>query len=116
MTAFRVGILIVSTTAAHGESEDLTTAALTNLFESANTQSEATNWDVVKTKIVPDEPERIKDALLEWTDGPKEEALNLVVTSGGTGFAVTDNTPEVGKISAMELEEPQEKLTIAVDG
>lgn len=105
MTTFRVGILIISTTAAKSESEDLTTVALTNLFDSANTQSEAANWNVVKTRIVPDEPDRIKDALLEWSDGPKEEAMNLVVTSGGTGFAMTDNTPEVGEISPRKLGE-----------
>uniref|UniRef100_A0A671X0L8 Gephyrin n=1 Tax=Sparus aurata TaxID=8175 RepID=A0A671X0L8_SPAAU len=42
-------------------------------------------------KIVPDEIDEIKETLLEWCD---ELELNLILTTGGTGFAPRDVTPE----------------------
>uniref|UniRef100_A0A8C7X5P3 Gephyrin n=1 Tax=Oryzias sinensis TaxID=183150 RepID=A0A8C7X5P3_9TELE len=43
-------------------------------------------------KIVPDEIDEIKETLLDWCD---EKELNLILTTGGTGFAPRDVTPEV---------------------
>ncbi|XP_032545609.1 gephyrin isoform X3 [Chiroxiphia lanceolata] len=42
-------------------------------------------------KIVPDEIEEIKETLIDWCD---EKELNLILTTGGTGFAPRDVTPE----------------------
>ncbi|XP_029454738.1 gephyrin isoform X5 [Rhinatrema bivittatum] len=42
-------------------------------------------------KIVPDEVEEIKETLVDWCD---EKELNLILTTGGTGFAPRDVTPE----------------------
>lgn len=41
--------------------------------------------------IIPDEREQIEAVLREWSD---EKRLNLVLTTGGTGFAPRDVTPE----------------------
>ncbi|MGH0132483.1 UNVERIFIED_CONTAM: hypothetical protein FKN15_049169 [Acipenser sinensis] len=42
-------------------------------------------------KIVPDEIDEIKETLVDWCD---EKELNLILTTGGTGFAPRDVTPE----------------------
>ncbi|XP_028581588.1 gephyrin isoform X1 [Podarcis muralis] len=42
-------------------------------------------------KIVPDEIDEIKETLIDWCD---EKELNLILTTGGTGFAPRDVTPE----------------------
>lgn len=49
------------------------------------------DFEVSKTKIVPDEKESIKSILMDWC----EEELSLILTTGGTGFATRDITPEV---------------------
>ena len=46
-------------------------------------------------QIIPDDVLEIQRAITRWTD-QGDERINLVVTSGGTGFAVKDLTPEVG--------------------
>ncbi|KAA0711306.1 Gephyrin Molybdopterin adenylyltransferase [Triplophysa tibetana] len=43
-------------------------------------------------KIVPDEIDEIKETLVDWCD---EKELNLILTTGGTGFAPRDATREV---------------------
>lgn len=48
-------------------------------------------FDVVAVKVVPDNKEIIKSALEKWVF---EEAINLIVISGGTGPAPNDVTPE----------------------
>jgi molybdenum cofactor synthesis domain-containing protein len=47
--------------------------------------------DVCRRAIVPDDVDRIAGALTEWVD---REGLALIVTSGGTGLAPTDVTPQ----------------------
>jgi molybdenum cofactor synthesis domain-containing protein len=49
------------------------------------------NFEVIKYEIVPDEKEIISDKLRHWAD---DEGLALIVTSGGTGLAPRDVTPE----------------------
>lgn len=49
------------------------------------------DFEVVKYEIVPDDIEMISRKLTEWSD---EFGLNLIVTSGGTGLAPRDFTPE----------------------
>uniref|UniRef100_A0A8C2ZL27 Gephyrin n=1 Tax=Cyclopterus lumpus TaxID=8103 RepID=A0A8C2ZL27_CYCLU len=53
-------------------------------------------------KIVPDEIAEIKETLLEWCD---EQQLNLILTTGGTGFAPRDVTPEATR-DVIEREAP----------
>lgn len=49
-------------------------------------------WQVVWTEIVPDEEDRIRQALLHGAD---ELGAALILTTGGTGFSPRDITPEV---------------------
>ena len=49
---------------------------------------------VTQTSCVPDEVDLIKNELIRWSDGLK---LDLILTTGGTGFAERDVTPEATK-------------------
>uniref|UniRef100_A0A8C2GLK7 Gephyrin a n=1 Tax=Cyprinus carpio TaxID=7962 RepID=A0A8C2GLK7_CYPCA len=53
-------------------------------------------------KIVPDEIDEIKETLMDWCD---EKELNLILTTGGTGFAPRDVTPEATR-EVIEREAP----------
>jgi gephyrin len=64
---------------------------LTAVFAEGGGRSGA--WSAPLVKVVPDDVLEIQRAIHQWADG--EEFFNLIVTSGGTGFAVKDNTPEV---------------------
>lgn len=57
---------------------------------------------IVATRIVPDEEEVIKSVLLEWSNG---ELMDVILTTGGTGFAKRDVTPEATK-AVIDKEAP----------
>jgi gephyrin len=88
-SSLKAAVLIVSTTAAKDPSTDQSGDVLKSVFGEAGGQ-----WEVVETKIVSDDVLEIQTSVTGWTD--REDAVNLVITSGGTGFAVSDRTPEVG--------------------
>ncbi|HZU68459.1 MAG TPA: molybdopterin adenylyltransferase [Ktedonobacteraceae bacterium] len=52
--------------------------------------------------IIPDEREQIEATLIEWCD---EKHLNLIITTGGTGLAPRDVTPEATK-AVIDREAP----------
>ena len=81
-------ILIVSDTASLDPTSDRAGPVLTKAFEEASI-----TWASPLIKIVPDVVRDIQEAICEWTDN--EEFFNLIITTGGTGFAVNDYTPEV---------------------
>jgi len=78
----RVAILTVSDKGSTGERADLSGPALAEALEGKAT--------VLIQDIVPDDIELIKAKLVEYAD----KGLDLVFTTGGTGFAPRDNTPE----------------------
>jgi molybdopterin adenylyltransferase len=90
----KVGILTVSDKGWRGEREDRSGRAIREMMEAAGAE-------VVRMRIVPDEPELIKAALVEWSD----EGLDLVLTTGGTGFSPRDWTPEATR-AVIEREAP----------
>jgi gephyrin len=91
-TKLKVALLIVSTTAARDPSTDATGAILREVLE----QEEARRWELVDTQIVPDDALQIQRQVMTWADAAVEHTMNLILTTGGTGFAVADHTPEVG--------------------
>jgi len=98
-TKLNAAIIIVSTTASKDPSSDVSGNLLTESF-TANSTAESTTWKVVARRIVPDDREEIQGALKTLLESPNK--LNLIVTTGGTGFAITDVTPEVSDpISAL---------------
>lgn len=86
----RVALLIVSDTAAKDPSTDSSASGLNSVLE-AEGQGK---WELSETKIVPDNVIQIQRQLMLWADVAAEN-FNLILTTGGTGFAVSDNTPEV---------------------
>ncbi len=93
---FRVGILTVSDRVSRGESEDLSGPELARLVR------ERLGWDVTHMTVVPDDEEEIVSVLRRWAD---EEDLSLILTTGGTGFAPRDVTPEATR-RVIERETP----------
>ena len=81
----RAGILTVSDRGSRGEYRDLSGPLIRELVV------EKLGATVEQEDIVPDEREIIAAILSTWTD---EESLDLVLTTGGTGFAPRDVTPE----------------------
>ena len=93
----RPGILIISDTAFEDPAADRTGNILCEVFQS---EESCGQWEKPLVEIVPDDATRIELAVRGWTDDEKNH-VSLVVTSGGTGFAVKDITPEVGCLHAM---------------
>lgn len=86
LSALRVAILTVSDRASRGVYEDKSGPALQNLVV------QTLHGTVAHTRIVPDEREKIARCLREWADG--DPAIDVILTTGGTGFAPRDVTPE----------------------
>ena len=80
----RAAILTVSDRAHCGEYRDLSGPAMRELLT-------AHGVDVGQESIVPDERSVIATTLQEWAD---RADLDLILTTGGTGFAPRDVTPE----------------------
>ncbi len=90
----RVGILTVSDKGARGEREDRSGPALGKMMA-------AEGAEIVRTHLVPDEIAEIRAVLIKWSD----EGLDLVLTTGGTGFSPRDWTPEATR-AVIEREAP----------
>lgn len=91
-----VGILTVSDRSYRGEREDLSGPLIRQLVTG---RLEA---EVKLEAVVPDERNVIADTLVVWCD---EVGLDLILTTGGTGFAPRDVTPEATK-DVIEKEVP----------
>lgn len=77
-------IVTCSDRVSRGEADDRAGPALRELLEQAD-------LPVVEHVVVPDERARIAEALVELAH---REDVDLIVATGGTGFAVRDVTPE----------------------
>ena len=77
-------VITVSDKGARGARVDTSGPAVCAILREAG-------WDVVYTAMVPDEQEQIQRELLWCAD---EKHVNLVLTTGGTGFSPRDVTPE----------------------
>jgi len=76
-------VITVSDSSFRGEREDLSGPAVREALEDRG-------FNVLGSAIVPDEPAQLRDAILDAT----REAV-LIVTTGGTGIAPRDITPDV---------------------
>ena len=92
----RVGILTVSDRSFRGERADESGPTIKRLVR------EQLDAVVEAEGLVPDEREEIADKLIEWCD---EKRLDLILTTGGTGFGPRDITPEATK-DVIERETP----------
>jgi hypothetical protein len=87
--SLRPAILVISDTAAKDPSTDKAGNLLTDTFAVDG----GDRWHSPFVKIVPDSIIEIQRTIQQWSDG--EDYFNLIITTGGTGFAVKDVTPEV---------------------
>jgi len=91
-----VGVLTISDSASRGERRDVSGATIRTLI------AQLPKAVVSVGAIVPDEREQIATVLREWCDDKK---LKLILTTGGTGLAPRDVTPEA-TLSVIEREAP----------
>ncbi|XP_059376613.1 gephyrin-like isoform X11 [Carassius carassius] len=94
----RVGILTVSDSCFRNLAEDRSGVNLKDLVHDPS----LLGGIISAYKIVPDEIDEIKETLVDWCD---EKKLNLILTTGGTGFAPRDVTPEATR-EVIEREAP----------
>nr|XP_055027708.1 gephyrin a isoform X5 [Misgurnus anguillicaudatus] len=94
----RVGILTVSDSCFRNLAEDRSGVNLKDLVHDPS----LLGGMISAYKIVPDEIDEIKETLVDWCD---EKELNLILTTGGTGFAPRDVTPEATR-EVIEREAP----------
>ena len=91
--AFTAAVLTSSDSSSQCERPDLSGPALVEVLKKRN-------FDVVATEIVPDDRTHIENALLQLS-----EKARLVVSTGGTGIAERDVTPEATRAVCERLVE-----------
>lgn len=91
----RVGVITVSDRVFQGQRSDESGQVIRRIVTEAGDE-------VVDHRVVPDELDRIREALLDLVEGLD---LDLILTTGGTGLAPRDVTPEATR-SVIEKEIP----------
>ena len=81
---FQAAIITLSDKGFKGEREDLSGPAAKEMLEEAG-------YEVVEMILLPDEPAMLKKELIRLSD---QRQVDLILTSGGTGFSLRDRTPE----------------------
>ena len=93
MKKLRIGILTISDRSSRGERPDLSGPALVEMAQEKG-------WDVAETLIVPDDLDVLRDTLIMWADSGD---LDIILTTGGTGFSPRDITPEATRFVVDKL-------------
>ncbi len=86
--SIKFAILTISDRSSSGLREDLSGPVLQGAVEDYG-------WEVTQTDIVADEISAIEERLCLWSDSGK---INVILTTGGTGFTPRDVTPEATKL------------------
>ncbi len=81
---YTAAVITVSDLGSQGKRVDTSGPAVCKMVEEAG-------FSVVHTEIVPDEQEKIKNAIITCAD---EKKISLILTTGGTGLSPRDVTPE----------------------
>ncbi|MFQ5860755.1 MAG: molybdenum cofactor biosynthesis protein B [Dehalococcoidia bacterium] len=92
---FTLGVLTISDGAYQGLREDTSGQAIQELLASPQ-------YRVRRYEVVPDEMDTIRQRLTQWAD---QDALDLVMTTGGTGLGSRDVTPEA-TLAVLQREVP----------
>lgn len=104
----RAAVLTVSDLGSRGERVDTAGPAVASLLAGAG-------FEVAEQALLPDEPEQIAALLRRWAD---DGEIALTVTTGGTGLALRDRTPEatlaVIDYRVPGMEEAMRAMSIAV--
>ncbi len=91
----RFGVLTVSDRASRGERPDASGPALVKTIE-------AQGRDIRVQQVVPDDMDVLRSTLIAWADGGQ---VDVILTTGGTGFAPRDVTPEATR-AVIDREAP----------
>lgn len=91
--ALRFAVLTVSDRSARGERPDASGPALVEVVRSQG-------WQVIEQDILPDDQAMLSKRLARWADSGK---VDVVLTTGGTGFAPRDVTPEATRAVVERL-------------
>ncbi len=91
----RFAVLTVSDRTARGERPDASGPALVELIK-------AQGWQVVRQEVLPDDWKLLRESLAAWAD---HGDVDIILTTGGTGFAPRDVTPEATR-SMIDREAP----------
>jgi molybdopterin adenylyltransferase len=95
MTRIQAVVITVSDACSRGERADESGAALAQLLVELGAE-------IVVKEIMNDDPEPLSDKLYTYA---ARADVNLIVTTGGTGFGPRDNTPEA-TLCVIEREAP----------
>ena len=93
MNETKIKAVVLTVSDSRAEANDVSGATLVKLLIGSGAE-------IVEKIIVSDDYETLRQTLLDLTE---RKAVNLIVTSGGTGFAPRDNTPEATR-SVIERE------------
>lgn len=108
MEPVRFGILTVSDRSARGERPDTSGPALAQAVTGLG-------WQVCRQAVLPDELTLLEAALVEWADSGE---LDVILTTGGTGFSPHDITPEATQAvitrSAPGLAETMRQVSLKI--
>jgi len=104
-TSLRAKILVLSDACSLGERQDLSGQALRETLE-------AHQWTVVESAILPDDFTQIRNQLEAWA---KVDDCDAIFTTGGTGLAPRDVTPEATR-AVIEKEAPGLAELIRAEG
>jgi len=80
----RAAILTISDRSSRGERPDASGPILIEIIKK-------NGWYISAARIIPDDREEIQKVLIEWADSGE---IDLILTTGGTGFSPRDITPE----------------------
>jgi molybdopterin adenylyltransferase len=92
---FKLGILTISDKASQGKRPDKSGPLIKDSFS-------ASDCELVRYEVIPDEKDAIAKKLAQWAD---EGAMDIILTTGGTGLAPRDVTPEA-TLSVVDKEVP----------
>ena len=90
---FRVGIIVASDKGAKGERVDQSGEVIRDIMTKEG-------YDVIEKLIVPDDLETLAQTMKTWAD---DNYVDLILTTGGTGFSMRDNTPEATRQIVTKL-------------
>lgn len=105
MDSIRAAVVTISDKGYAGQREDVSGPVLADLVREMGAE-------VVRTAVIPDEREEIVAMLVAFAD---EMALDLVITTGGTGVTPRDVTPEATK-AVIEREMPGLAEVVRMEG
>ena len=91
----RVAVLTVSDRTARRERPDASGPALVELIK-------AQGWQVIRQDVLPDDVKILRETMSAWAD---RGDVDIILTTGGTGFAPRDITPEATR-SVIDREAP----------